>query len=128
MEFTEWEYEDLQDDLESTGEFEPTKENCTVAVCKLGFENFIKTDGSMSLVEVVEDVDVHYHDGAAFYMVDRLAGVHAKFICEAIAFETLEEFLKYNLECDVKEELVDKRILELKGKVDYFVVSNEIYE
>jgi hypothetical protein len=128
MEFTKETYHDLLDEQVYNEDYNtPTKEKCKVAIAKIGFVNSFETDGSLTMKEVIEDVDVYDVDGSSFFMVKK--DVDGEFptafhITESIAFSNLDEFISYLVDMgDVDEDKIDRYIYDVD--VDYYVTSNE---
>lgn len=99
----------------------PTQKNCSVTVCKVGYNGFCSTDGTFKLLYVYDGVDVYDIDGSEFFIVKDGKAI---LIIEPIAFTSADELFDYMLETgNVDLSGIDPKIKETE--TDWYVTSNE---
>lgn len=124
MNFDKLTYEEFLEEKENSCETTIYKENCKVAFCKQGYKGFCELDGTLTLVEVIENVDVFCDDGALVYLTKNKKSAT---VIESILSEDYDEMVEYFKEMfdETDTIVIDEKIQNLKGKVDFFLYSNE---
>ena len=118
MKFTNDTYLDFLDEQEYGKEYEQSTEN--VVVCKLIEEKYNGHTGQVSLVKVLENIDVFNYQDEEIFLVK---GDKAFCVFEAISgdFKTFNEYLEDLLGDDLK---YDTQVAE-SNKSYFYLTSNE---